>query len=279
MKILIFGITGLIGSNLFFELSRSKDYSVFGAARVNDKNLFPANLHANILTNVDVGNLVGVQAIFDRVCPDIVINCVGVTKHIKDSQDPTLSIRLNSLLPHELHKLCKLNSARLIQISTDCVFAGLKGLYDEGSIPDSVDLYGRTKILGEIISDDALTLRISTVGSELQSKHGLLEWFLDQKLQCEGYSRAIFSGLPTKYFAGVLADKVFQNPDLVGLYHISSIPIDKYSLLNLFKGRFNVDIDIIQNDKFVIDRSLSCSKFCEATGYKPLNWDELVNYL
>jgi dTDP-4-dehydrorhamnose reductase len=164
----------------------------------------------------------------------------------------------------------------LIHVSTDCVFAGTKGNYAEGDATDAGDVYGKSKNLGEVDYPHAVTLRTSTIGHELQSAYGLLEWFLVQQGRCKGFSRAIFSGLPNTEFARVVRDVVIPRPDLHGLYHVGAAPIGKYELLQLIAKVYGKQIDIVRDDDFSIDRSLNSARFHKATGYKPEAWPELI---
>jgi len=181
------------------------------------------------------------------------------------------------LLPHRLAQLCELAQARLIHISTDCVFSGKVGMYSETDSTDADDVYGKSKALGEVAYGSALTLRTSTIGHELQSDYGLLNWFLSQSERCKGFNRAIFSGLPTVVLAMVIRDFVIENKALSGLYHVAAQPINKYELLKLiadvYKKKINIEID----NSFVIDRSLDARKFNLATGYNPPSWESLIN--
>jgi dTDP-4-dehydrorhamnose reductase len=220
-----------------------------------------------------------VSNILKKIKPEIVINCIGLTKHIPESSDPLRMIELNAMWPHRLAKLCSENAAKLIHISTDCVFSGSMGNYSELNFPDSGDLYGRTKILGEVNYDEHITLRTSTIGHELHTKHGLLEWFLAQEKECQGFSKAVFSGLPSVVFAEVIRDFVLPNPKLRGLYQVSADPINKYDLLSLIATIYGKKIEIKQDREFTIDRSLNYEKFKAATGYVPAAWPELIEIM
>jgi dTDP-4-dehydrorhamnose reductase len=138
-----------------------------------------------------------------------------------------------------------------------------------------VDFYGKSKHLGEVLGQHCLTLRTSTIGRELGTRNGLLEWFLAQR-ECKGYRRAIFSGLPTTEFARVVRDIVIPNENLVGLYHVGSRPIDKYSLLRLIAQVYGKEISIEPDDQVTIDRSLDSGRFKAATGYSSVDWPELI---
>jgi dTDP-4-dehydrorhamnose reductase len=185
---------------------------------------------------------------------------------------------MNALMPHRLAEYCGMMGARLIHVSTDCVFSGNKGNYSEHDQPDAVDFYGKTKHLGEVLGQHCLTLRTSTIGRELGTRHGLLEWFLAQK-ECKGYRRAIFSGLPTVEFARVVRDVVIPNEDLSGLYHVGARPIDKDSLLRLIAQVFGKETSIVSDDQLVIDRSLDVARFTAATGYRAPEWQNLIEMM
>ena len=164
----------------------------------------------------------------------------------------------------------------MVHISTDCVFCGDKGNYKESDVTDSRDYYGKSKALGEVIDSKNITIRTSTIGHELKSSFGLLEWFLSQAGQCKGYRRAIFSGMPTVEFAQVLRDKVIPNQNLVGLYHVAAQPINKLDLLRLLAKMYGKTIEIVPDDEFAINRSLDPTRFCLATGYSAPSWCEMI---
>jgi dTDP-4-dehydrorhamnose reductase len=161
-------------------------------------------------------------------------------------------------------------------MSTDCVYPGDQGMYVESDPSDAKDLYGRSKFLGEVDYPNALTLRTSIIGHELDGCRSLVGWFLSQSGIITGYTKAIFSGLPTVEIARIIRDFILPNPSLRGLYHVSADPINKYDLLCLVAKTYGKDIDIRMDDKFVIDRSLDSSRFRKATGYLPKPWTELV---
>lgn len=277
MKVLVFGASGMIGSAMFRVLSEKKEWEVRGTLRANAlKRFFPETLADKLIPDVDVERHDGLVRVFAQVRPDVVVNCVGLTKHHSEAEDPLLAIPLNALLPHRLADLCAVTGSRLVHVSTDCVFAGTRGGYVEDDAPDAVDVYGKSKHLGEVDYPHAITLRTSTIGHELQSAYGLLEWFLSQQGSCKGFNRAIFSGLPNTEFARVVRDVVIPWPDLHGLYHVGADPIGKYELLKLIARVYGKQIDIVRDDEFMIDRSLSSGRFNQATGYKAAGWPELI---
>jgi len=281
LKVLILGVTGLIGSTLFKVLSTKSDLEVFGTIRSRaDLKYFNEKLQKNIICDINFSNQVTPFNFFSSFSPDVIINCIGVTKHKIQHVSKSEVIYLNSVFPHILTSICEASNCRLIQISTDCVFSGLRGNYFEDEPSDCYDLYGKSKFLGEIIdSKNALTLRTSTIGHEIKGEFGLLEWFLSQKCSCDGFSGAIFSGLPTVVLANIIGDYVLPNSRLFGLFHVSSAPIDKFTLLKLIAVEYEMDIDVLRNDSFFIDRSLNCQKFMNATGFNPMEWPDLIKLM
>ena len=280
MKILVVGASGMIGSTVLRVLSEKKDWSVFGSVRnINVKRFFSTDIAERLVADIEVERQDSLIKILDQIRPHVVINCAGLTKHKPEADDPLVSIPINTLMPHRLAGLCKLIGARLIHISTDCVFSGVKGSYVEEDFPDSRDVYGKSKQLGELNDSHTITLRTSTIGHELQSQYGLLDWFLAQERQCKGYNKAIFSGLPTVVFAQVIRDIVIPDLKLAGLYHVAAKPINKFDLLKLIATIYEKKIDIVLDDKLVIDRSLNAKKFELATGYTAPEWPELINLM
>lgn len=277
MRILIFGATGMLGSAMSRFLSQDRSMKVYGTVRstqVNDnsdkKSLF------TIINGIDVENYASLVTAFSEGRPDIVINCVGLVKQLGSASLPLQAIPINALLPHKLALLCKATGARLIHVSTDCVFSGKKGNYLETDFPDADDLYGRSKFLGEVDYPHAITLRTSIIGHELAGNKSLLEWFLKQERSVNGYTKAIFSGLPTVELARVVRDFVLPKKELRGVYHVATQPISKFELLKQISQIYNKNIEIIPTDELVTDRSLNAQRFNEVTGYTPPKWSELI---
>jgi dTDP-4-dehydrorhamnose reductase len=184
------------------------------------------------------------------------------------------------MLPHRISMICRVAKIRMIHISTDCVFSGKKGNYTEEDQSDAEDIYGRTKFLGEVSYPHCVTLRTSIIGRELKNKLGLIEWFLAQKGQINGYTKAIYSGFTTDEISRIIQNYVIPNPKLSGVYHVSSNPISKYDLLQLTKTAFHrTDIDILPEEQFFSDRSLNSTRFRSFTGYVPPTWEEMINEL
>jgi dTDP-4-dehydrorhamnose reductase len=280
MRILVLGSSGMLGNAVMRVLSEKTDWQVYGTVRTESfKRFFQANIAERLLTGVDVEQHDSLTQVFIRTRPDVVINCIGLVKQLAEADNPLQAIPINTLLPHRLARLCELSSARLVHMSTDCVFAGDKGGYCESDISDAKDLYGRSKYLGEVRYPHTITLRTSIIGHELQSAHGLVDWFLSQQGKCSGYTQAIFSGVPTVVLAKIIRDVVIPRPELHGVYHVAARPISKYDLLKLITQVYSKSIEIVADDRLVIDRSLNAERFCEATGYIAPEWEEMIKLM
>jgi dTDP-4-dehydrorhamnose reductase len=279
LKVLILGATGMLGHALFSLLSGRPEYTVFATVRGTEglDRWFPPGLLQRIRGGVDAEGFDTVMGVLEEIRPDAVVNCVGVVKQLPSAKDPIATITVNALFPHLLARACGETGMRMIHISTDCVFAGEKGNYIESDLPDATDLYGRTKLLGEVDSPPCVTLRTSIVGHELSGRHGLIEWFLAQEGSVRGFARAVFSGFPTVELAGIVAERVIPNEELAGLYHVSSEPVSKYELLRLVKEQYGKRIRIERDEEYACDRSLDSSRFREATGYQPPPWPVMVS--
>ena len=275
--VLVLGASGMLGNTVLRYFSQRPDYSTFGSVRSSGSlRLLPQASRGHVFCGLNVENSDSVLELFDKVRPDVVVNCIGVVKQLAEAEDPLTAIPINSLLPHRLLRMCKLVQARLVHISTDCVFAGTKGRYREDDVADARDLYGLSKLLGEVDDVQAITLRTSLIGHELDSAHGLLNWFLSQRGRTRGFTRAIFSGLPTVELARVLHDYVIPRAQLRGIYHVAADPISKHDLLNLVARVYGTRTEIEPDGALVIDRSLDGSRFREHTGYVAPKWPALV---
>lgn len=279
MKVCILGANGMLGNALMYSLTSTQDYQVLGTVRNESaKQFFPPQIAKHIVAGIDAENILSVALLLQKEKPNVVINSIGIVKQIDNGADPIRAIGFNAMLPHQLSKICQSIGARLIHISTDCVFSGKKGgAYLESDSPDPVDLYGRTKLLGELgNAPHELTLRTSYIGNEFESTNGLLEWFLAQNGPISGYTKAIYSGLPTVILADLIRDQVLKMPQLHGLYHVSSSPISKYNLLNLVATVFEKNIIINPDDRFTIDRSLDSTRFKDATRFVAPSWERMI---
>ena len=276
-KVLVLGASGMLGNAVIKALSNDRAIDLNGTVRGSAGiAALPTSLHRYIHQEVNVEDFGSVVKVFDAFMPEIVINCVGIIKQLSGSYDPLVAISINSLLPHTLAKLCLSRNVRLIHMSTDCIFSGKHGGYLERDFPDANDLYGRSKYLGEVDYPGCVTLRTSIIGHELNSANSLIDWFLSQDTSIKGYTKAIFSGLPTNEMANVIHNYVIPNPDLRGVYHVSEKPISKFDLLKLVANVYGKSIDIIPDDSVSIDRSLNSEKFSKVTGYKSKPWPQLI---
>lgn len=278
MKILILGASGMLGSSLFRYFSRLNGFDSYGTIRSGHiPSCYTDIEKSKLIIGVDIENSDSLINLMEKIRPDLVINCVGLIKQLESVEDPLKAIPINSLYPHRLASLCGLVNSRLIHISTDCVFSGEVGAYAEDDLPDAKDLYGRTKYLGEVVNrENAITLRTSIIGHELNSNRSLVNWFLSQDGLVHGFRRAIYSGLPTVELARVIEKFVIPNIHLNGLFHVASDPISKYELLKIIRDIYSKKNEIIPDDQLKIDRSLNARKFQNATGYIPPSWEELV---
>jgi dTDP-4-dehydrorhamnose reductase len=277
--IMILGATGMLGHVLMNRLSLRCDLDVYATVRdsSNLEKWFSSDLIKKTITDVDADNFDTVIRALASIQPDIIINCIGLIKQLPIAEDPLPAITINSLLPHRIALACKADGIRMIHISTDCVFDGTKRNYTEKDPPDAKDLYGRSKFLGEVAYPHCVTLRTSIIGHELKGKIGLIDWFLAQQGRVRGFKKAIYSGFPTVELARIICDYVIPNPQLNGVYHVSSVPVSKYELLTLVADRYGKKIIIEPFEDFVLDRSLDSSLFQETTGYRPPAWTELVD--
>jgi dTDP-4-dehydrorhamnose reductase len=278
VKILVLGATGLLGNAVFRSMSKTSGARVEGTIRHEAARGLFAPEHAARLTVVeDLEHPHALARLFDGAGPDVVVNCVAVGRPAP--ADPMRSILVHSVLPRRLLHLCGLSGARLIQIGSDGVFSGKRGAYTEDDVPDANDIYGISKLLGEVAAPHAITLRTSIIGHELQSGSGLLEWFLSQQDQCRCYTRAIFSGFPTIVLADLIRDVVIPRPDLQGVYHVTTRSISKFDLLQLVARRYGKAIQLIPDDRASPDRSLVAARFEKATGYVAPDWPTLVDLM
>ena len=279
MKVLILGATGMLGHKLYQELGRS--FGIYGTVRggASELEIYGFFSSSKIIGGVNAGDIESVHRALEIAKPDIVINAIGVVKQIVAENDAALD-EINTSFPQKLADLTREQGARLIAISTDCVFSGKKGNYSESDVPDATDGYGTSKRLGEPTGSNVLTLRTSIIGRELQTHHGLVEWFLSNRGKTvKGYVNAIFSGFTTRALANVLGRVISRHKDLSGLYHVSADPISKYDLLVALDQAFATGTTIEPSNDLVIDRSLDSSAFRAATGWEPPTWDAMISGL
>jgi len=276
-RIIVIGANGMLGGSIFRYFSQLENFEVLGSVRNNAAaDLLAKQGFRNVISGVDVRDHKRLHDVINEFKPNIVFNCVGLIKQLNDSKNPISAIEINALLPHRLASLAKQVSGKLIHFSTDCVFSGKKGGYLETDTPDASDIYGRSKLLGEVDYDGHLTLRTSIIGHEIHSNLSLIDWFLSQSGTVNGFSKAVFSGLPTCFVAEFCHKFIFEKTDLAGLYHLSVDPIDKFTLLSLVKEIYNHNINITEKSDFVIDRSLNSDRISNVTGFNSPSWPDLI---
>lgn len=276
MRVLVLGADGMLGHQVVRSLVAAGHSPVATTRRRPDGSVADALAGVRVIAGVDVIHRDRVISILRDAAAAAVVNCAGIVKQREESRDPVESIRVNSLFPHELAALCRVAGARLIHISTDCVFSGARGSYTEDDTPDPLDLYGRTKLLGEVNAAGAITLRTSILGLELRRKESLVEWFLAQRNAVSGWRKAVYSGVTTFELARVVISLLEDLPDLYGVWHVSAGRIDKYDLLCRLRDALRADIDVEPDDRVAIDRSLDSTRFRMATGWTPPDWNTML---
>jgi len=277
LKVLILGGAGMLGHKLAKQWRNRFDVSVTFRGAASEYARYGLFDDLRTFSHVDASSFDAIVRAIATVQPDAVVNCIGVIKQLPTATDPLISIETNSLLPHRLANLCSAAGARLIHISTDCVFSGSRGNYSESDVSDAEDLYGRSKFLGEVAGENALTLRTSIIGRELRSASGLVEWFLSQRgRSIHGWTHAIYTGLTTIVLSNVISDVLENHVTLSGIYQVASERIDKYALLCLMRDAYRVDVTIEHFDGVQIDRSLNGSRFRAATGFVAPSWGDMV---
>ena len=269
----------MLGYSLFKNLFKKNNLEVFGTIRnkENYKDKFSSSEYNKIFELDVIADTNKIQSIIKSIQPEFVINCIGAISQ-KESKRKEL-IFLNALLPHLIQDICDGTGCKLIHFSTDCVFNGEKGNYEEAEPSDAYDLYGRSKFLGEILSDTHLTIRTSIIGHELNNNVSLVDWFLSHDDTVKGYENAIFSGFPCVFFAEILSKYIFCNENTNGLMHIAAKPISKFDLLKKIANVYKKKTRIEQYDDYYSNKSLNSSKFNALVGFHPPEWDYLINLM
>ncbi|MBC6369202.1 SDR family oxidoreductase [Algoriphagus sp. AK58] len=246
-KILVLGSTGMLGHQVFFKLNRNPRFEIFDIS-------FRNRLREETII-CDVTDFTRLSQVIKDLQPEFIINCIGIL--IKGSnENPKNSILINSYLPHFLVSVSDQIGAKVIHISTDCVFSGKKGDYVESDFRDADDIYGRTKALGEIQSEQHLTLRTSIIGPELKKNgEGLFHWFMNQSNEVNGFTKAFWGGVTTLELARVIEQSILNN--LSGLFHVTNgESISKYELLNLFNKVFQKGLNVKLVEGKQVNKSL-----------------------
>jgi dTDP-4-dehydrorhamnose reductase len=258
----------------------SADMATFATFRGAAPDIAPFYGRTEPISGVDATRLESVSDAIARARPDVVVNAIGIVKQRSSATDPVLSIAVNSLFPHQLADLCAAAGARLIHFSTDCVFSGRRGAYVEDDLPDPIDLYGRSKLLGEVDAPGVLTIRTSIIGRELENMTGLLEWFLGQAGgRVKGFTRVRWSGVTTNNLALTVGRLIREAPDLTGVFHLSGPAISKYQLLVWLNEAFETGTTIEPDDALISDRSLVADPFWSRTGFARPDWQRMVSEL
>jgi len=280
MRVLILGGDGMLGHRLLHQLEAVHETRVTlrqDLAAYAGYGLFHGG---NSYAGVDVRSSDRLIAVMADFRPQCVVNAVGIVKQRAEAKQSLASLEINALLPHRLASLCRMLGARLVHMSTDCVFAGTRGGYAEEDSSDATDLYGRSKHLGEVGDEGCITLRASIIGLELARRASLIEWYLAQRGTIRGFDRAIYTGLTTAEMARVIERILTRHPDLCGVWHVASAAISKYDLLTRLTSKLGrADLAIERDEKFVCDRSLAGDRFNRHTGYEPPSWDAMLDEL
>jgi dTDP-4-dehydrorhamnose reductase len=279
VKVLVLGGDGMLGHELFLALRGRHETRVTlrqPLAAYAANGLFDSS---NAFADIDVRMGGRLEDVVRQFRPQAVVNCIGIVKQRPESEDAIVSIEVNSLMPHRLALACRAVGARVVHLSTDCVFSGERGRYSETDRPDPLDLYGRSKLMGEITGEGALTLRTSMIGRGLYRKISLVDWLVAQKGRVQGYRNAVFSGLTTREMSRVMTLVLEKHPHASGLYHLSAEPIDKCTLLTKLRARLGLKVDIEPVDEPRIDRSLDSTRFRRVFGYAPPAWDAMLDEL
>lgn len=279
MRILILGGDGMLGHRLFRHFSLRHEARVTLRRPLGEYAAFGLYDAKNAFGGIELGRADALVPVAEAWRPEVMINAAGIVKQRPTADEAIPSIEVNALLPHRLAVLGGRIGARLVHFSTDCVFSGRKGNYRETDPADAEDLYGRTKLLGEVHDSRCITLRTSMIGPELSRKTGLLEWFLAQHGTIRGYRNAVFSGFTTLELARIVDILLTRFPQASGLYHVSSAAISKFDLLTLLKHRLGLAVQIAPDEEFRCDRSLDSSRFRSEFGYRPPAWPAMVDEL
>lgn len=280
MRVLILGGDGMLGHRLLLHLrgrhevrvTLRQEWSAYERHGIFDPR--------DVYTGVDARDRDRMVAVMSDFRPEAVVNAVGIVKQRGLAKEAIPSLEINALLPHRLAALCGVAGARLVHMSTDCVFSGRRGNYTEEDVSDAEDNYGRTKFLGEVDAPGCVTLRTSIIGLELSRGESLIEWFLAQRGEVRGFTRAIYSGLSTAEMSRVIECVLVRHPELSGVWQVASEPISKYDLLvRLSEVLGRTDVQITLDDTVRIDRSLSPEAFGKVTGYQAPDWGTMLEEL
>ena len=280
-RVLVVGASGMLGHMACRVLGEKFDVR---ATCRGDWRSHPGLAHMipeeRCIERCDAIDSARLHAVVRQLRPAYVLNCVGLIKQKRGAEDPVRSVALNGLLPHQLAAWCTEQDAKLIHVSTDCVFSGAKGNYRESDPPDCTDLYGRSKLIGEVAAPPHLTLRTSMVGRQLRGTESLVEWFISQRGKTvRGFTKAIFSGLTTHALCRVIEHVLLEAPHLTGVYQVASAPISKFDLLTRLNQLMALGATVEADDSFLCDRSLDGGRFVRDSGATMPDWDRMLREL
>jgi dTDP-4-dehydrorhamnose reductase len=247
IKTLILGANGMAGHVISTGLQRDPNFEVISVART--KSIFVPSIL------LDVSDLVLFKDFLSKIQVDIIVNCLGVLNRSAE-ENPAEAILINSYLPHFIEFEKKTTNTKIIHISTDCVFSGEQGHYDEKSFKNGKGFYAQSKAIGEIENTKDLTFRTSIIGPELKTNGiGLFNWFAKQEDTLNGFTHAFWTGITTIELLSAVKQAIYQ--DLTGLYHlVNNTKISKFDLLNILNDVFQRNLKLQPCDDYRIDKSL-----------------------
>ncbi len=278
MKVVIIGATGMLGHKMYMRLKNHFDCYAFARTDFATVERFKIFQQERFVGGVDALSENEVISRLNEIGPKVVLNCVGMTTRKIDEKKISQLIRINSYFPHVLDEWCRDNSGRLIHFSTDCVFSGRKGGYTEDDSTDARDVYGLSKMLGEVSSKSSLTIRSSIVGLEIMHKTELFEWLISQQgKKITGYDQVFYSGVTTNYMSDIVRQIVDSYPDLSGVVHLSSPKISKFTLLGMLNKALGLGADINAKSDYKSDKSLDSTRLFKVLNNteKP-NWNSMI---
>lgn len=269
MKFLILGCNGMAGHMISLYL-KEQGYEVDGFAR--EESRFVRTIVG------DARNLQTVRKTIEEGQYDVVVNCIGLLNKFAEN-DHEAAVFLNAYFPQFLAKVTAHNPTQIIHISTDCVFSGSRGGYQETDLPDGELFYDRSKALGELVNKKDITFRNSIIGPDLKKDGiGLVNWFMQQKGRVKGYKNAIWTGQTTLQLAKTIENAAIQR--VHGLYNmVPEESISKYDMLVLFNQYLRKEpIEIEPEENFRIDKSLRRTNY-ERFSYKIPVYEEQIREL
>jgi dTDP-4-dehydrorhamnose reductase len=279
-SIVVLGASGMLGHKFMQTISATNRYHVYGTVRSTNSSRvrrIPQNANTTLVGDIDSDNLGRLHTLLKEVKPVAVVNCIGIVKQLPEGNQPLPCIKINSLLPHQLAEMTREVGSRLFHFSTDCVYSGTKGYYNETDATDPQDIYGKSKALGEISGPGCVTIRSSIIGPELDSHLGLFEWLCLQKgKSVKGYRKALYTGFTTTAMSNVLLMLIEKFPEMTGIWNVASDPISKYDILCKINDVLNLGIKIDADETYAVNRTLDGRKFQTATGFTPPSWDEMI---